>query len=513
MSMNRTRLPVARRMSDTTGVRVLSCEPTTHAARMFSSRSLFCWILLAFVFPALVCDRIASAQLAKPDPKNEKGKKEKKDKNPPKDDLQVDPEKLPPGFQPPPERFAIMDLELPIASKEELDKLNKESLPKWFKVKNDCDLSPAGRKVVQDSIRYKLAVMTLKDMPNRGAKEEKLSVISQLPALHKRFIDELQNVGHAAVRPQDRALFVEFLGKEVVRQIPELLKNNFYVRLHATMILGEMDYAGGYELLLQIIQAKDIRVDEANGQPEAVKIAAAMGLIRIVRYASPPPIPKDKNIIAHAVVEELKKQDAHWWYQLRLLEVLRYCDIAGVDPANNNKPFVVECLLEVIKDQKRTWYVRAKACYVLGRVPLPPSVNTSDVVATVADFALELTNAASAKPNNPGWKSCFWDLYLTFRPNDKGNDKDVDAERKLSGGFLARIKPTATPLYNLVVPLVSDVLNDKVPNAGSRQSLDNFIKTTNQAGRDPKRQNPNVPEEPQNGNGPNGGNGRPPGAG
>lgn len=505
MSMNRTCLSVARRQSDVAGVVFRNCGSMTNDARAFSSGRFFlCWVLLAFVLPAFFGDRMANAQAskagAKPDPK----KTEKKKTDQGGGDLQIDSEKLPPGFQPPPERLAIMDLEQPIATKEELDKLNKESVPKWFKVKNECDLSPTGRKVVQDWVRYKLAVMTLKEMPHRGAKEDKQTVISQLPALHKRFIEELQNIGNPAVRPADKAQFVDFLGKEVVRQIPELLKNNFYVRLHATMILGEMDYAGAYDLLLQLIQAKDIHDDEVNGQPEAVKILAAMGLIRIVHYANPAPLPKDKNIIAHAVVSELMKQDTYWWYQLRLLEVLRYCDIAGVDPANNNKPFVVDCLLAIIKDQKRHWYVRSKACYVLGRVPLPPTANSSDVVNTVGQFALDLTNAAAAKPNNPAWKACFWDLYLAFHSNSTAKEKDVDAERKMDGGFLSRIKPTANPLYVLVVPLVSDILNDKVPNAGSRLSLDNFIKTTKQAAN-PAGQNVTVPQ--QAGPGPNGGAG------
>ena len=392
---------------------------------------------------------------------------------PPKDDLVIDPVTLPPTWKAPPERLPIVDLDQPIATKEELEKIRKDSLQKYSKTRIDADLSAQGKKVIEDSIRYKLAYMTLKDVPGKNPPEPQ---VLQLPQLHKRFIEEVQNVGGGIVRPAAAAAMVDFIGKEVVRQIPPLLKNNFYVRLHAVMILGEMDYAPAYALLLQVIAAPDIHDDPVNGQPDAIKIAAASSLIRLLTFAVPPATVKDRTIIAHTVVDELTKNPKmHWWLQIRLIEVLRHCDITGVD-AGNNKPFVVDLLVAIIKDTNRLWTVRAKACYVLGRVPLPPTIRPADVVTTVADFALQLSDAAAAKPNNPAWRGCFWDLYLTFRPNNPPKGKDLDAENKLPGGFLARIKPEAQPAYDVIVPIVNDVLNDKAPAAGSRQALGTFVK-------------------------------------
>ncbi len=384
----------------------------------------------------------------------------------PADELKIDPDTLPAKWQPPPKPLAIMDLELPIATKEELAKLKKE-WQKFSKVKNDCDLSQQGRAVIQASIRYRLAEMTaitpsvMKDKPK------------ELPELHRQIITEISVNNNSVKRPVDVAAMAEAINKEVVKQIPELLRNNFYVRLHAVLILSEMDFAPAYEILLSVVQSKDILEDAVDGQPEAIKIAAVNGLIRILRFAKGPV--KDRTTIANAVVEELKKKENYWWFQKRLVESLRYCDIAGVDVGNNNRPFVVDTLISIIKDPERHWRVRAVACYALGRVPLPAAVKPEDVVTTIAGFALDLANAAAADPSNPMWKRCFTDLYLAFKPHDTPKEKDLDAEEKLPGGLLARIKGPSQPAYLVIVPIVNDVLNGKSPEAGNVKKLSDFV--------------------------------------
>lgn len=428
------------------------------------------WCLLTLVTLSLVSTPIPA--LAQPKAKATGKKDVPKSPQKAPDELDINSEKLPPGYKPPAERLPIMDLEKPLASKDELEKLRKDSVGKWFKVKNDCDLSTAGRKVVTDCIKYYLYSMTLKDVPGRPAREAPIPQVTQLPVLHKRFVDDVQNIGgNPAVRPADKAAFADFLGKEIVKQIPELLTNNFYVRLHAVMILGEIDFAGGYELLLQVLNAKDIRVDPVSGQPDAVKIAAANSLIRILRFARPSAEVNVRTKIAHAIIDLLKQKDAYWWLQIRLIEGLRYCDISGADAADG-KPFVVQALLDIMKDEKRPWTVRMKACYALGRVPLP-GIRPEVVVAEIAECASELAKDAAANPKLMDWKSCFWDLYLTFVPKDS---KDLDAEGKGPGGLLTRAKVVARPVYDLIVPLVIDVLHNKAPDPANRQKLDAFAK-------------------------------------
>jgi hypothetical protein len=384
-------------------------------------------------------------------------------------ELKIDSEWLPPSYQPPPEPLAIMELDQPIATKEELTKLNKEFVGganKFAKALRNGDLSPPGKAAIEGGIRYKLATMTLKE--NRD----------KLPNLHKRFIDELGNIGTPNMKPNVIAATSDFVNHEVIKQIPDLFKNNFYVRLHAVLIVSELDYSPGHALLVQVIQAKSIKDEEITGQPLAVKIAATQGLIRILKFARPAPAFKDRTAIAHAVVDQLLTlDDTHWWYQHRLIEALRYMDVS-VDAGNQNKPFVLDALLTVIKDPERSWIARTKACYAIGRVPLPPGTEHKDVVNAVAECALQLAQAAAAKPNSPMWKGCFWDVYLAFRPNDSPKDpkeKDEDAEKKLPGGLLARSKGVAQPAYELIVPIVRDVLGGKPPAAADILNLQRFV--------------------------------------
>ena len=106
---------------------------------------------------------------------------------------------------------------------------------------------------------------------------------------------------------------------------------------------------------------------------------------------------KDRQIVGLAITKQLEDPNAFKWLQLLYIESLRYCDITGVDSLNDDKPFVVDTLLSVIKDENRPWRVRTRACYAIGRVALPKKVKTDNVVTTVTECALQVSNAAAAK--------------------------------------------------------------------------------------------------------------------
>lgn len=369
---------------------------------------------------------------------------------------QIDSEKLPAGYLSPPEKLSIFDLDQPIATKEEMDRWKKESAD-FFRTKNYGDLTPAGQKIIESKIRYLLAEMTLKEK------------LYELPKLRKTFFEQ---VGQQAKQPA----VTQFIGETVLKYIPELLKNQYHVRLQAVEILGEMDFAPSYELLIHVLQAKDIREDEVDGQPESMKVAAVKSLTRILRFAESQP--KDRLAIALAVAAELEKPDLHWWLQLRLVDALRYADITGIDTRNSDKPFVVDALLAVVKDEKRNFRVRTRACYALGRVPFPRgSVKTEDIVTAITDCALQVSNAAAANPGDPEWKNCIWNIYLAFHKGGTKNDPDLDAEKKPMSGLLDRVKTVAQPAYQVIVPIVNDIMSDKAPDAGNLRNLSAFARS------------------------------------
>ena len=447
-------------------------SPSTHTAsmRLAMAIGLALWCAEATFFSQpLFAQTGAKTGVAKPGTPKPGASKKKNDKAAPEKSAfeQPDPEWLPPSFQPLPEPPAIMELEQPIATTDELAKLKKDFGSRFTKALREADLSASGKQVIAGGLRYRLAEMTLRD-------KRKL-----LPDLHKTLMREITTgIGSPNKKEADIESATQFVYQELLRQAPELLVNNFYVRLHAVLILSELDYAPSYALLLQVIEAKDIAEDPVNGQPQAIKIAAMQGLIRILKYSVPAPPVKDRGIMAVAIVNQLEKPENHWWFQLRLIEGLRNMTVS-IDTANN-KPFVIEALLAVMKDPQRAWAVRAKACYAIGRVPVPAVVKPDDLVTAVADCALQMANAAQAKPNNPIWKGCFWDLYLSFKPDgskDKdGKDKDLDAERKVLGGLLARFRPVAQPAYDVIVPICSGVIQGKAPDPGDVLKLGGFVR-------------------------------------
>ena len=393
----------------------------------------------------------------------------------PSDASKPESERLPPGYEAPPEKLAIMELDRPLLSKEELAKLKKDAWNSFNRIRTECDLSANGKRIIEGSIRFRLAEMTVKEDQ------------SKLLRLHQQFVGELTTVGGVGKKASEIQDMTKALGQELVKQVPNVLKNNFYARLHATEILGEINYAPAYDVLIGIMQAKDITEDEENGQPEAVKIAAVSSLTRILRFANP--TPKERLAIAFALVAELRKPDAFWWRQQRMIDALRYCNIPGIDQGNNDQPFVVEALVAIVKDNQRAWIVRTRACYALGRVPFPKTVRVDDVITAICECALEMCAAANANPRDLNWKRCFANLYFAFQPangKDKDKDKDLNTELQGPGGLLTRNSGASKKAYEVLIPIFNDVRiasTDihiaKPPAPENEKKLSDFVRARN----------------------------------
>ena len=454
MSMNRLRYPMLKfTLARKPGF--MNCQGQARFVR--NATRIVCVIVTTVAIAMSVVDRSAMAQ-ASSEAKSDESKPES--------------ERLPGGYQAPPERLAIMDLDRPLLDKDEMAKLKKEAVNKFAMVKQNCDLSPNGKKVIEGAIRYKLAEMTIKDEQ------------SKLPRLHQAFLGEISKIGDNTKKASEIQDMSKQIGQEVLKRMPELLKNNFYVRLHAVEILGEMDFSPASEVLINVLQSNDITADEENGQPEAIKISAVNSLIRILRFAGP--TAKERGLIAAAIISELRKSDAFWWRQVRMIEAIRYCDISGVDVGDKDRPFVVETLLSIAKDSERPWKVRTRACYALGRVPIPKSVRIDDVVTAVCECGLQLSNAAAANPRDLNWKKCFANLYFAFQTGGKEKDKDMDAERRMPGGLLSRASAAAKPAYQVLLPIFNDVRISgddiyiaKPPSAENIRKLTDFVKSRN----------------------------------
>jgi len=373
-----------------------------------------------------------------------------------------DPVKLPENYRPPADRDPLMEIDRPLVAPDELDKL-KRDLGRYGTLLRTARSTDADKAIIRNGLRYRLALMCQKEARLAASSKEATNA-KDLSKLHDDLLRDLASAGAApdSQKPADVRNFRQFVMQEVVNQVTPLLSTqNFYVRLHLTLLLGELNLTeDNTKLALKqeaFVPAADPLVGVLSDpkQPEAIKVAATNALQRIMRQGNPPVLVRMK--VAEAVVNELKNKSTHAWYQMRLAGTLATIDV-DLDQARN--PFVVDVLKTVIADDERDWSVRAEAAKSLGRVTVPASVNPQTVTRSVAEFALKLAKAAQQAPQknaeDPRWKAEFIKLYLAFQPLDS---TDTMANKTSKAGLLNNTAAAAKPAYDLVVPLVAAILH------------------------------------------------------
>jgi len=372
---------------------------------------------------------------------------------------------LPKDFKPQPQVPDMMLLNQPLLKPEEVLEWKKLRI-KYATAMRNGSLSDADKKLIVQGLKYRVYVMTLPEQ-QRALHERRLELVGQ----------DLQQAAKITPKAPEVKIFRTYVMEQLVKLIEPLLQNNFYVRLQAVTLLGELDlmvddptrnlkhetYTPGCELLLKVL--------DDPAQPTPIKIAAARSVIRLVHFGVTPV--ELRHRIATSLLNELAKADTHYWYQMRLAEALSTIDVS-VD-LQNRKPFVVNGLLAVIRDSKRDFRARAEAARALGRVPFDPQVDISALMRDLMKFAEELAAAAQQDPSAPQWKQCFFDLYLAYKPVD-GNDKD--ATKKTPAGLLnnTQAATAAQQTYKLIVPLVNSIIADKGISLPELQSLQDWLK-------------------------------------
>jgi hypothetical protein len=396
----------------------------------------------------------------------------------------MSPDKLPAGYEPPLPAHELMLLDLPLMSAEELT-ANRKLIGKYAqKLRRGEYQTKEDKELIDKGLRYRLYVMTTKD---------------QERDLHKRREEltqqDLRNAGGLIAKADQQLTFRKYVLGEVLKLVEPMLDNSFYVRIQAVTLLGELElvpadptknikvetYTPACELLLKVLDSPD--------QPPAVKIAAARSLVRLCKFSGVnlPPV-EMRHRIAKSALAELAKTDTHYWYQMRLIEVLSALDVAF--DLQTKKPFIVTAMQSILNDPQRDWHARAEAAWALGRVPFDSSVDVPGVIRDVMQFTHDLAKAAQQSPSEPRWKTCLFKVYLAFQPL---NTDDREATRRTRGGLLnsplSAAQTQAQQVYPLIVPIVNTVLNDKPIVAKMISDIDAWLQkakpTTTQANANP----------------------------
>jgi hypothetical protein len=312
------------------------------------------------------------------------------------------------------------------------------------------DLDNASMQAISNGIKMQIYAMTL------PAQRDSLGVL----------VSGLLRSVHGAADSKDAAtqrLVRQAMMREIIRYCREIGGNQFYVRLNAAILLGNLFivpetpanrgapefFSEAFEPLLDVLQRP--------GQPEGVKLAAVNGLRNAANFCIPPLPPTKRIVLATRLCEELEKTDTCEWYQERICETLGSLDqVLDLD----GRPFIVHALAKALFDHNRPLCARAAAAKALGRAPLPSTIDLNVVAYGIADLSRQIVDARNERKKHVR-RWCISNILLAFRPRDPN-------EKARHAGLLDRVeeptfqkyKDSIKEVYALVRPMVVQELKE-----------------------------------------------------
>lgn len=383
---------------------------------------------------------------------------------------------LPPNYEPPRDPPPEMLFEKHILTPDELKRINPRQFQnKYLKRLRAGDLkSDAAKGEALDGIRYRLNELTIRDN------------LKRLAELRTRFTGSGGDL-YQAGRLMDKADKVKEFRREllnlVIKEVEPLFENNYYVRVQAALILGELNLVeedAAAKIPREAFAPAAVPLTKVlldPNQPEGVKIVCVLSLVRILQIGNPNV--QEKRDIALALVSELTRPPDQTtpWYQRRLAEALGYVDVA-LDL--NRAPFVFNALTSVLNDPDRASKTRMQAAWSLGRIPLDPQVDIPKMVVDVASLGKELAQVQAAQPKNQNLRSCALLLYLAFQAKDNTDRGAKGAKGENNLGGLLNDKATvgiAKDAYQQVLPIVREIIAGKTIPPERVQDLDKWLKS------------------------------------
>jgi hypothetical protein len=294
-----------------------------------------------------------------------------------------------------------------------------------------------------------------------------LTLPTQRDNLHRIVADILRSVHVAAdsKSPGEQRAFRETMFKEIVARCRELEDNQFHVRLSAAILLGSLFTVNenmatrappefytdpaAFDALMSVLGKE--------GQPEAIKIRAVIGLQNAAVFGNPPLEPSRRIRLAKKLRDELDKANTCEWYQERLCEALGSIDqIFDLD----GKPFIVHALAKALFDHDRPLCARAAAAKALGRAQLPPTIDLNVVAYGIADLSRQIGEARNERKKHiRRW--CIINVLLAFKPmNSFEKTRRAGLLDRVEESPFQRYKESIKDVYSLVRPMIAQELKE-----------------------------------------------------
>ena len=351
-------------------------------------------------------------------------------------------------------------------AEEEFRKRSKNGLSDFNKkLRAGTISSDSDKKLIAEGARYKVYLMTLKQSPFKSDN----GAPTNLNKLRMNILRDIQFSGRVSGKYQARELYL----KELTKYAEDLFNNQRMVRFNAVVLLSQLDlrdedrrkktkqtaFIPAYIPLLKIIASKN--------QPTELKIIAANGIARIGKTGDPPNALRVK--IAEAIILALEQSQAeHAWYQRSLVNALGAMDITD---NLARRPIVIDSLIKVMNDAKRTYDVRSTAAYTLGKLPLKANCDIKLITYSIVNLTNKMVAGYNENIKSRIWKRSFWNVYLAFKPDFPGkNDgliqKPVN-KTVVNDAYQQIIKPVAIILQPGQTPIIPAELT---------KSLDDWLK-------------------------------------
>ncbi|QDT43801.1 hypothetical protein Pan241w_39050 [Gimesia alba] len=335
---------------------------------------------------------------------------------------------------------------------EEAERFRKTKLINFEELLRGGKISSAAdKKLIAEGARYNLYLMTLKQDPRNPENK------TDLKKLRANIIRDIRFSGRVSGNFQARELYLE----ELTKRAEDLFDNHRLVRFSAVVLLSSLDlrdedrrkkiervaFTPAYAPLLKVIASPN--------QPTELKITAANGLARIGEMSE---ASNSRRVsIVEAIIPALDRSlNEHSWYQRSLVDTL---GSMGITDNLARRPVVVDALLKVMKDPKRTWRVRTAAAYNLGKLPLKANSDIKLITYSIVDLTRNMIKAYNGNNKARFWKRCFWNVYLAFKPEAAGMNNGLTQkpvnQTVVNDAYKQIIKPVNTVLQTGVTPPIA----------------------------------------------------------
>jgi hypothetical protein len=356
---------------------------------------------------------------------------------------------LPKDFRPPPPTPKEFAIEKPLITADDVTDWKPKRLN--FQSALGKKLAGNGPKIIDEGFRIAVHELSI---------EEKRDELTDVRKAVIRYIDNDVDDKNEETK--------KFACKTVVKHAAALLDGNFHVRMQAVLLIGSLNispqvpglrpkpavaYIDGLTTLLDVIQAPEGGID----QPEPVRILAAMGATRLLKRGRHTlkvnsKIPVD---CARRMLAELEGNGTDWYHQ-RLIEALAETALSNVPNAKNQQePVIAEALARILANPRRSNQIRARAARLLGRVPMPGSLQAAPIAYSI----IKLTQKIATEVNQrrvPGGNAIFRlnDIYLAF----KADSGQLTTDGRKQAGLLSTLnqKPIQAA-YKDILPIVQSI--------------------------------------------------------